>query len=219
MIDVIVVTNKPANTPDLLSEIEANTPEPYNGIWTCENASASINRNKGLGLSSGDVVVMLDDDITGFYPGWLTQITAPLQDDEIALVSARLMATDGTPGAMMGSGIPFDDGIHDVSLSAYRGYRRVTTAAIAFRKTDLRFCEDYIGSGYEDTDFMNEFNKTNPDKRLVINNACRLIHLNEEKNQGGAYWEHNHAVYLSRYPDDESVKVQQDWTKRSRQLA
>ena len=91
----------------------------------------------------------------------------------------------------------------------------VPTAAIAFRHTLLRFDEGFIGSGYEDTAFMNEFNEKHPG-RIVVNNQCRLIHANEKKNQGGPYWEHNHEYYMKLYPDDVAVKDQKDWTLRRR---
>ena len=180
---------------------------------TGKEASASINRNHALDRSNGDIIVMVDDDVSGFYPLWIVDLTQPLDEDEdIALVSARLIDENGRPAPMMGGDVPFDKKIHDVVPSEYKHYRRVTTAAIAFRKTDLRFDENFMGCGYEDTDWMNRFNEANPGKRIVINNACRLIHGNEMKNQGGKFWEHNKAYYLSLYPDDKTVIRQKDWT-------
>jgi glycosyltransferase involved in cell wall biosynthesis len=217
LIDVILVTHRPKfEVMETVGDIIDNTPEPHRLIVTCQVAkSASVNRNYGLAQADSAVTVMLDDDITGFYPGWLSQIVDPLSDDGIALVSARLINEDGTEAPMMGGNVPFDDTIRNATRSGYKAYVRVPTAAIAFRRTPLRFDEGFIGSGYEDTAWMNEFNRLTKG-RIVINNRCRLVHRNEEKNQGGPYFDHNHAHYMSLFPDDDSARCQRDWTKRNR---
>ena len=133
------------------------------------------------------------------------------------VVAPRLLDKNRKIGHMMGSAkCPSDKGVHDVERFRYKNYQRLPTALIAFRKTHVRFDEGFVGSGYEDTAWMNEMNIAYPNKRMVINNECRLIHINEEKGQGGANFEHNKAHYLKLYPDDPTVVSQQDWTKRKR---
>lgn len=214
--DIILVTCKTAEEiQPMVDSINEQTylETGYRLIPTCCPASASVNRNFGLDLATASIVVMLDDDIIGFHPGWLSALVEPLDYyDDVCLVSARLLDADGTIANMMGGTVP-QQGIVDIRRSSYRNYFRVTTAAIAFPNTALRFDENFVGSGYEDTDFMNRFNEIWPDKRMVINNDCKLIHLNEEKNQGGPFWNRNRDYYMSLYPDDETVKNQQDWTK------
>ena len=117
-------------------------------------------------------------------------------------------------GQMMGlAGIPDDREVHDVQPSAYRGYRRVPTACVAIKKNAVRFDECFQGSGYEDLAYCNFTDMIYEGSRIVINNKCRLIHLNLEQNQGGKFWEYNKAYYLSLFPGDESVIHQECWVK------
>lgn len=204
MTDIIIATYRSLEelTPQL-EELHKNTPEPHHVITTCQKASASINRNYGLDVATSDIIIMIDDDIFGFYPGWMTQLITPLDNPEILLVSARLLAPDGTPGPMMGTdGLPTNTGIITTHRMAYRGYQRVPTACIAFRKNPIRFDIGFIGSGYEDTCWMNRLCETYKGQRIVLNNDCKLIHKNEAKNQHGPYHEHNRAYYKKLYPED-----------------
>jgi glycosyltransferase involved in cell wall biosynthesis len=217
--DLIVVTHKEKSLA-MEREIEANTPEPRRLIFTCQiGQSASVNRNYGLEQSTSDIAVMMDDDIAGFYPGWLTHLVSPLLlDPRIIIASIRCLDKEGNLGQMMGlAGIPDDREVHDVQPCGFRGYRRVPTACIAIRKNAVRFDEGFIGSGYEDTTYMNYVDIIYPGRRFVINNRCQLIHLNTEQNQGGKFWEHNKRYYLSIFPDDASVQNQECWVQEEAQ--
>jgi len=214
-IDIIYVTHKEMDE-EKRKEIENNTPEAHVLIPTCQlGKSASINRNYGLENSTSEIFVMMDDDITGFYPGWLTDLVKPLIDNNtIIIASIRCLDKHRRIGSMMcTSGIPYDSGIYETKLCGYKNYKRVPTACLAIRKNDVRFDENFIGSGYEDTAFCNYISMIYPQKRIVINNNCKLIHLNEMQNQGGVYWEHNKNYYLSLFPDDTTIQRQTDWTK------
>ena len=46
----------------------------------------------------------------------------------------------------------------------------------------MRFDEQFIG-GFEDTDFCKQMEMAYPNKHTVINENCRLVHLNEKKRQ------------------------------------
>jgi glycosyltransferase involved in cell wall biosynthesis len=214
-IDIIVCTHKEKDTKTERA-IEAATPELHRLIFTCQiGQSASANRNYGLEQSTSEIAVMMDNDITGFYSGWLADLVAPMiADPSIIISSIRCLDREGNLGQMMGlAGIPDDRGVHDVQPSAYRGYRRVPTACIAIKKNAVRFDECFVGSGYEDTAYMNYVDMIYSDHRFVINNGCRLIHLNLEQNQGGKFWEYNRAYYLSLFPGDESVQNQTCWVR------
>lgn len=157
-------------------------------IATCQKTSAAINRNAGLDISTSDIVIMLDDDIAGFYDGWWNDLIAPLlQNKNIIIVSARLLNPDGGLGGMMFMG---DTG-KDITAVP-----RVPTAAIAFRKTDLRFFEGYKLSGFEDDHFCAEMQERHTNGRIVINNRCKLIHKNEQKGQREG-WEYNKKIFDS----------------------
>jgi glycosyltransferase involved in cell wall biosynthesis len=215
--DIIIATNKSQfEIQGMVGEIIDNTENgTFNVIATCQDASAAVNRNYGLAMAESPIVVMLDDDISGFKPGWLPALLKPFEDEEVVLVSARLVDEFGKRAPMMGGLCPMDNEWHPVNNSGYRDFTRVTTAAIAFRNPhgQVLFDEEFIGSGYEDTDWMNRMNIAHQFERFLVNNRCRLIHANHEQNQGGEYFIHNKAYYLSKWPDDNQVKGQQDWTK------
>lgn len=168
--------------------------QPYELIPTCEKVSAAINRNIGLNLSKGEICIQIDDDITGFYPGWGKDLIAPLLVDEsIFIVSARLMDKNGSFAFMMGDS---KDYIKDYVIC-----QKVPTACIAHRKMSIRYDENFIGSGFEDDDMLLAFKCSYPDKKIAINNKCRLVHNNEQKNQGGKNWVHNKSYFLSKHPE------------------
>lgn len=161
---------------------------------TCLTASAAINRNYGLDslFSETEYVIMIDDDIRDFYPGWTNDMVRPLREDpDVLFVSARLMAPDGFYGAMMHGSAGRHNGLEEVP--------EAPTACCAFRPTDLRFNEDYIGSGYEDTEFCRRLKERWPNGKIVIENRCRVTHLNEMKNQDGRFFEHNRAVFATNF--------------------
>jgi len=216
MVDIIIVTNKSVQEIDYqVKQLYDNTDEDaFNLIVTSQTSSAAANRNYGLDRSIHDIKIMLDDDIEGFYIGWLRDMLMPLNDPTIMLASVRLLTPYRQRAPMMGGDpLPFDDKIYDVLPCAYKGYKRVATACIAFRSNPLYFDEGFIGSGYEDTDYMNRLNEFFPDMRMVLNNRCKLIHRNVQQNQGGKFFDHNKAYYLSKYPDDQTVICQKDWVK------
>lgn len=136
-------------------------------IISSQEGSAAYNRNWCLDRAKGDIIIMIDDDITGFYPGWDKDLIKPLEDNSVSIVSARLINPNGTNAPLMYEGTP---------------YNIVPSAAIAFRKTGIRFDEQFIG-GFEDTDFCKQLEQAFPQKHKVINKNCRLIHLGEKKRQ------------------------------------
>lgn len=190
-IDIVIPTCK--NLKEIESqrlEIQKNTSEEnYLGIWISGFLiSASKNRNEVHKACKGDIIVSLDDDIQGFYPGWLTKIVTPLIEDEnIRFASARLMNKDGSIGFMMTSK-------KDLSQD-YEIVSRCPTSAFAYRRKDfeelkgfwnefsLPFDENFIGSGWEDDAICHDLVKRFPETKIIINNKVKLIHLNEQKNQ------------------------------------
>lgn len=216
--DIVLVTNK--TKTDMVVKIKnlcSTLGDNHNLIYTGLRGSASMNRNYGLARVSSEIFVMIDDDVEGFYKGWVEDLISPMEEDEsIIVTSARLMDRNGKQGPMMGNNRVLGKGVSAASVSGYKGYTRVPTACIAIRNNPLLFDENFIGSGYEDTDYFNRINIIFPDKKIMINNYCELVHLNEQKNQGGEYFEHNKKYYLSLYPDDTTVINQKDWTKRER---
>jgi glycosyltransferase involved in cell wall biosynthesis len=190
--DIIIPTCKTENDlyemmGDLMFESRTNKK-----IFTCLQESAAKNRNYGLNQSSSEYVVMCDDDITGFYRGWAEELIMPLRiTDEIIYVSARLLNQDYTIQTVMGGSKDTKSPIVDVPTAP--------SACVAFRKSDLRFDENYIGSGWEDTDFVRQLKVHHPHGRIVINNQVQLIHKNEMKNQLGENYQKNRDYYNKKW--------------------
>ncbi len=174
MVDIIIPTYKSqyAVAP-MVCDIEGYS-LGCRAYATCKDASASINRNIGLEWAQSDIVIMMDDDISGFYDLWWQELIEPLKDKDIYMVSARLIDRYGNNGQMMFQGALDGD---------YATVPRVPSACIAFRKDDIRFNEKFIGSGYEDDDFCAQKYRKHPNGKCIINNKVRLTHLNEMKNQ------------------------------------
>lgn len=216
--DIILVTNK--RKTEMVSKIKqicGTVSEDHNLIYTGLDGSASVNRNYGMSKVVSDIYIMMDDDIEGFDDGWVEILVKPFNDENVAVVSARLINKNGANGHMMGDNRIYREGVYETKRSSYKNYMRIPTACIALRKdNNLQFDSGFIGSGYEDTDYMNRLSKLFPEKRAVINNHCKLIHHNEEKNQGEGYFQHNKKYYLSLYPDDHTAINQKDWTQRKR---
>ena len=202
-ISIVIPTLK---TPDELqsikNEILLNTDRSQcELITTCQKATASVNRNAGLNQASGDIIIQCDDDIYGFFPGWVDALIKPFTfDPDTLVVSARLLRENLSPNYMNGD----EDGSHINDGEYYEvPTKLVPGACTAMRKTDLRYDEGFKGSGFEDTDFTLNLRERFPNGRVFIANNCKLIHRNEMKNQVGANREifnHNYAHCLSKHP-------------------
>lgn len=196
MIDIIIPTiKKIEEIKKLVIDIKKTTDSENIIIPTCKDGSAAYNRNYGLNKAKNDIIIMLDDDITGFYDGWDFDLIKLLKENVI-VVSARLFNPDGTPGTMVGADYNLDKEVIELQS------RRVPTACIVFRNDGIRFDENYIGSGFEDDDFMNQLGIKYPKGKVLISNKCQLIHLNEKKNQTGDNWIKNKKYYLEKWKEE-----------------
>lgn len=167
--------------------------------YSCLKKSAAINRNNCLNNTNSEYVVMVDDDITGFFSGWYELMVDPLKKDTgILYVSARLMNEIGGPQMVMGFSKELKRPLLEVQVAP--------SACIAFRRDDTRFLEEYEGSGWEDLDFHMQLKKKyGDDKKVFINNKVKLIHKHEMKNQNGLGpgfnpFDHNRDIFDRRWP-------------------
>jgi len=172
------------------------------GAWveaTCCEGSAAENRNRCIVVAQElkvKYVVMVDDDIGALYDGWYQDLIKPLVDGvggaKVVISSARLINADGSFGAMMFCGDAKDE---------YSEVPRVPTACIAFRLEDatMGFYEGYKGSGFEDDEFCAAVVERNPGTKIVVCQNVRIVHQNEMKNQHGKFFEHNKALFESRW--------------------
>jgi hypothetical protein len=195
MIDILIPTMKSCDDIEFMYyNLSKTVMKTRTHIFaTCLKISASANRNIALnGCYGYDIIVMMDDDITGFYDGWLEELVKGFTD-EFCMMSARLINEDGTNAYMLSENNDMDKPVV-ISES-----RELPTACIIFRKDELRFDENFIGSGFEDNDFCKQMGLKYPDKKFGINNNVKLIHKNEKKNQHGKYWEHNKKYFNEKW--------------------
>ncbi len=154
-----------------------------------DKVSAAINRNRCIAKCKHEIIIMLDHDIKGFYQGWEKDLIDPLlSDNTIQLVSARLIDEKGKPQTMMGWG----DSIQDIGWVEI-DEKKLPSSCIAFRKSlcdeiiesellpvNNPFDENYLKAEFEDTDFCYAISKIKSDAIFIVNNNCKLIHLNHE---------------------------------------
>ncbi|MDZ7373237.1 MAG: radical SAM protein [candidate division KSB1 bacterium] len=190
--DIIVPAYRPsASLMRLMNEIIEKTQPPYNLILIQKAQSAARNRNWGLERARSRYVIMVDDDITNLPYGWNRALIEILREHRHVLaVSARLFTPEGLPGKNTANNFDLSSPLVPVEM--------IPTACCAFRNTDLRFDERYIRAGWEDTDFFLQLRKARPGV-FVIANTVQVVHLNEEKNDGGAANEYNRRLFLAKW--------------------
>lgn len=191
---ILIPTCKPPRA-EQIEAIHANT-DDATVIVSSLNDSASVNRNWCLMGCTDDVAIMLDDDISGFYRGWEDDLLSPMADPDVVMVSARLMNPDGSVGPTCSRCYRLEPDAIEIEPS---DHCVLPTAAIAFRNCGIRFDEGFIGSGWEDNDWCFEYLKRFPSAKFVQSNKCRLIHANEQKNQGDKFWIHNQMHFMKKW--------------------
>lgn len=206
-VDIIIPTNKKPTDLTFQSQELLKTSNEFSGfIFTCQDGSAAYNRNYGIAKSKADIVIMIDDDIFGFYPGWVKDLIDPLiQEKEIGVISARLLKENGKPAIM---------DVWGVSESIRPGifYKKwVPSACIAMRRFELLkikesdkfplnnpFDENYQKASFEDSDLLEVYRQL-LNKKVAITNDCKLIHLNAESWRPGFRWEGNREYFQNKW--------------------
>jgi hypothetical protein len=202
-LDICIPTMRPLDEiRPQIEAIERTAALPHRIIASCQVAYAAENRNFCLQAVASPIAVMLDDDIEGFAqtPGWDELLIAPFlekaQRPELAVISARLMNPDGTVGPTCARNYDLTPDL--IEIPPARDCI-MPTAAIAFRNVGIRFDQAFVGSGWEDNDWMRQYLVRDPKSVFLMNNRCRLVHRNEMKRQGGKFWEHNRAYYRRKW--------------------
>jgi len=183
---------------EMLAQLERTVPAETEIIASCLKASASVNRNYCLKrVEYDEIAIMLDDDILGFYPGWIEDLLNPfVPRRNVVMNSARLLEPNGKFGQTCSrcmSPTPME-------IEVFSGHDCVLpTAAIAFKHKGHFFDEGFIGSGFEDSDWCFQYIKADVTSEFIQSNRCKLIHLNEMKNQKGENWIHNKAYFARKW--------------------
>lgn len=176
---------------DLISEIENSVMYELDLIIVSGIRSVAVNRNLGMDRAKGEFVIMCDDDTEGYQKGWdrtLLDVLEKLEPEGAKIVGARLLNPDGTPNRV-------NYGDYDLSVE-YSQTRTMITTCCAFRNTKLRFDENFIGWGWEDTDWCRQLGG-----KCFVVNTVRVTHRNEHKNPLGSKNQEslNHQYLLKKW--------------------
>ena len=196
---ILIPTCRPRE--DLTSMIES-LDKTSNGLEifaSCQQgASASINRNLCLDqIHVGETAIMLDDDVEGFYDGWVNDMLFALFNPRVVVASARLLKANGEFGPTCSRCM--DPYPLEIEVKRHK-HCVLPTAAIIFRHHGHRFDENFIGSGWEDNSWMAEYCKADLNAIFVQSNRCKLIHLNCMSNQKNT-WDHNKSHFFTLWPN------------------
>ena len=180
-IDVIIPTCRTRpEVEDQIAEIIRTAGVPVNVIATCQPICSAKNRNIGLDQAQSEIVVMIDDDVTGLPKDWVSGLVQVMRDfPNCVMVSAQLMRPEGGYGLMMGCphGRPIGSGLHPIDGP------HLLTACIAIRNDGLRFNEAFLGSGWEDNAYNDLQRETYPNAVWLVQHDIQVTHRNEMKFQ------------------------------------
>jgi len=172
----------------LIAEIQNTVHYGLDLIVVSGVRSVAINRNIILDRAEGDYVIMCDDDTEQYPVHWDKGLIDALEATGATIVGARLMNPNGSLHAV-------NYGNYDLSKD-YIQTRTMITACCAFRSTKLRYDENFIGWGWEDTDFCRQLGGTS-----FVVNTVKVVHRNEHKNPIGSKHQENlnHAYYNRKW--------------------
>jgi len=199
VIDVIIPTcRRPDEVAPLVDEIERTAGCPVNILATCQDASASVNRNMGLRWAQSDPRIMLDDDICDFDAGWVMSLAEAIEaTPDCVMLSPQLMKPGKLEYALMMGMAPPTSGKPRGAGCTNVGRVPLLTACVVIRKDDILFDEGFVGSGWEDNAYCGAQNELYPNGFRVVSHEIQVVHRNEMKNQR-EHFERNRRHYESR---------------------
>jgi glycosyltransferase involved in cell wall biosynthesis len=172
----------------LILEIKNTVVHKLDLIIVSGKRSAAVNRNIGLEKAKGKFVVMCDDDIEQLPYGWDSNLIDALEHTGGSMVGPRLLNPNGS-----------------LQKTNYRNYdlskdfvevRRMIGALNIMRKSKLRYDENYLWWGREDTDFCKQLGG-----KFFVVNTVKVVHRNEHKNPYGSKEQEtaNFAYFIKKW--------------------
>lgn len=155
---------------EMVSQIKNTVVHELDLVIVSGDRCEAKNRNIGLDKAKGEFIIMCDDDTEGFPHGWDKDLIDALKHTGASMVGARLLNPDGSLHATKYRNFDLSKDFVEVPT--------MITACCAFRKSILRFDENFKGSGFDDTDFCKQLGG-----KFFVANKVRIIHRNECKNQ------------------------------------
>jgi GT2 family glycosyltransferase len=207
-LEVVVVVD-PATPPGVVSELErldvslARAEGSFNYSRWC---------NQGVASSSGEHVVLLNDDVLIEQPDWLEVMVGFLADSDVGVVGARLLFADGTlqhAGILLNAqplhifrGFAGDDPGPFGLLQLDREVSAVTGACLATPREvwdELGGLDEDFPVAFNDVDYCLRARRTG--RRVVWTPHASLYHFESQTRRGDADGSEIERLY-SRWHDE-----------------
>jgi GT2 family glycosyltransferase len=191
--EVIVMDN--GSEHSRLAEVIASARFPVTRVIDNDPFNFSRLNNKGVEAASGEVVLLLNDDIEPIERGWLTRMVASAQRSDVGAVGARLLYPDRTiqhAGVMMGLGGVCghlwkgrtEDEANRIPQIAYPGTRMAVTAAcLAVRRAvynSFGGLDESFAVAFNDIDFCLRLHKQGL-KNIYRGDAVLIHHESQSR--------------------------------------
>ena len=165
-IELVVVADR-ATPPEVVAALEEIGRGRLRLVWFDGPFNFSAKINAGVLESSGDVILMLNDDVEVVTPDWIETLVALAQEPDCGMAGAKLLFADGTLqhaghvylGGNMTHiylGYPEDEPGMEHMLHLERECSGVTAACAAVRRDVFEavggLCED-LATNFNDVDF------------------------------------------------------------------
>lgn len=187
-LEIVVVHDTPT-PPAVLDELRAIAGDRLVLVEFDRPFNFSAKCNVGFLHSSGDVVVMLNDDVQVRTDGFLEPLVAPLVEDDVAAVGAHLSFEDGT--LQHGGHVYFDGHVRHAclgrrpddpgpfaALTVAREASGLTAACVAVRRDvyeEVGGFAEALPANFNDVDFSLKLRATG--RRLVWLPDVQLYHF------------------------------------------
>lgn len=210
----LVVVYDPPTPPAVLQELRDIAGDRLVLVPYGEPFNFSAKCNEGFLAASGEVIVLLNDDVEVISDDFLGQLIAPLHEPGVGMTGAHLFYSDGTVQhaglvyrqqhfghAFLGAS-PDDPGDFGALLVS-REASGLTAACVALLRSTYEevggFCEELPGS-FNDVDFS--FKIRAEGHRLIWLPQVRLYHFESRTRDKTVHaWEHHFILDRWETPD------------------
>ena len=181
-------------------------------VQNFENYMFSLGNNLGVAASTGEYIILLNND-TRVTVGWLDPLIGPLADrPEIGMTGPKLLYEDGTVQA---AGLTFPPG-GKIPYHIYRGFpgdapcvntarefQALTAACVALRAADyiaLGGLDPLYINGCEDLDLCFKMRR-DLNKRMLYIPESTIFHLESKTPGRSKNIHHNRQLFVERWGD------------------
>jgi GT2 family glycosyltransferase len=206
-IEIVVVYDEP--TPrNVLDELRKIAGERLVLVPFREPFNYSRKVNLGVLASTGDRIVVLNDDVDVRTPEWLDELVAPLEEPDVGLTGAKLLfsstAVQHVGLAFLRGGyhhpyrlMPNVDGGRFGQLVVSREVSGVTGACVAMRREmffEVGGLAEGLPESFNDVDFCYKILRTG--QRILFMANCELFHFESQTRDPKANFED--TVFMRR---------------------